>query len=91
MIGTPRSTTSGCGMRYREYPPTVLSPIQLDDSCLPGPCSFEWRRSTEIEKAALLGHFSLMGDRMGIKGVREWKSWDDANAFQEAYEVLYYR
>lgn len=44
-----------------------------------------------MEKAALLGHFSLMGDRMGIKGVRQWKSWDDADAFQEAYEVLHYR
>lgn len=48
---------------------------------------FGWRRCTEVEKAALLGHFAFMGERMGIKGVRNWKTWDDANAFQKAYEV----
>ena len=48
---------------------------------------YEWRRCSEIEKEALLGHFSLMGERMGIKGVRDWKTWDDADAFQREYEA----
>lgn len=48
---------------------------------------YEWRRCTDIEKAGLLGHFALLGERMGIKGSRDWKTWDDALAFQLAYEV----
>eukprot|EP00904_Undaria_pinnatifida_P011231 jgi/Undpi1/7238/HiC_scaffold_22.g09711.m1 len=52
---------------------------------------YEWRRCSEIEKEALLGHFSLMGERMGIKGVREWKTWDDADAFQREYEAKHFQ
>ena len=48
---------------------------------------YEWRCCSEIEKEALLSHFSLMGERMGIKGVRNWKTWDDADAFQREYEA----
>lgn len=48
---------------------------------------YEWRKTTDVEKAALLGHFGKMGMRMGIKGVSDWKTWDDVHAFQEAYEV----
>ena len=52
---------------------------------------YEWRRCSDIEKEALLGHFSLMGERMGIKGMHRWKTWDDADAFQREYEVRFLR
>lgn len=48
---------------------------------------YEWRRCTDIEKEGILGHFVLLGERLGVKGVRDWKTWDDAVAFQRAYEV----
>ncbi|CAM9844361.1 unnamed protein product, partial [Laminaria digitata] len=51
---------------------------------------YEWRRCTDIEKAGLLGHFVLLGERMGIKDCRDWKTWDDALAFQIAYEAKYF-
>lgn len=50
-------------------------------------CRFGWRRCTEVEKEALLFHYKAMGERMGIKGLEAWKTWDDAKAFQTAYGV----
>eukprot|EP00752_Nemacystus_decipiens_P017543 g15722.t1 len=52
---------------------------------------FGWRRCTELEKKALLVHYKKMGERMGIKGLEVWETWDDANAFQIAYGEEYFR
>ncbi|CAN0510481.1 unnamed protein product, partial [Laminaria digitata] len=51
---------------------------------------YEWRRCTDIEKQGILGHFVLLGERLGVKGVHDWKTWDDAVAFQRAYEAKHY-
>ncbi|CAM9589417.1 unnamed protein product [Scytosiphon promiscuus] len=51
----------------------------------------EWRRCTDIEKAAFLAHYQTYGERLGIVGGREWKTWDDARAFAQAYEAEYYQ
>ncbi|CAN0020594.1 unnamed protein product, partial [Ectocarpus sp. 12 AP-2014] len=50
----------------------------------------EWRRCTDIEKAAFLAYYQIYGERLGIKGAREWKTWDDAHAHAQAYEAEYF-
>ncbi|CAM9982886.1 unnamed protein product [Ectocarpus sp. 8 AP-2014] len=51
----------------------------------------EWRRCTDIEKAAFLAYYQIYGERLGIKGAREWKTWDDAHAHAQAYEAEYFQ
>ena len=51
------------------------------------PVRYEWRRTTDLEKAAILGHFRKLGELMGIKGVDDWKTWNDVCTFQHTYEV----
>ncbi|CAM9619407.1 unnamed protein product, partial [Hapterophycus canaliculatus] len=51
----------------------------------------EWRCCTNVEKAAFLAHYQIYGERLGIVGGREWKTWDDARAFAQAYEAKYYQ